>query len=503
MNEELSSSSVKEQSHNLTEGQEDAETVDPRKLLLYDKHAINRRRAAGKICESIVEEVKRQFGNFEQKLDAPLVLDKAGDPVDRLREKLDKIKIDKSDNKYLESGTPRNSNRKRGVNFRNELERGDPEDNISHESNVPKSSKSIEKFQRDEIVQSGELSELLSKNSRTEISSLLAKAFVFLNMQHQIEKTGAKIFFEGIKTIIENTFSFNIRSTIFRKRFISINRSCISFPCSGIDQMKVLYLINHFMCFETLLKVDFSENQINDKAASALILTLMQVSRNLEDLDLSYTNIGLLSAQAIQQFLTEPGCSLQMLRLEGNKLEDAGACCVAMGLLCNNSVKFCNISKNHLETAAGLAFSKVIRINRGLKGLNLSFGAFETQVARDLCRSLIVNSELRSLILYKCGFTDKDMKIFGHMLSANVALRQLMLNQNEIGFKGLNNLSYGLEKNRTLAHLGLSGNSGIKLRMLERVREFMPRDVELDIAKEEDFFRSAEEKKLKLVDLIR
>ncbi|CAG9319172.1 unnamed protein product [Blepharisma stoltei] len=509
MNEELSSSSVKEQLNNLTEGQDDSESVDPRKLLLYDKHAINRRRAAGKICETIVEEVKKQFGHIEQKVEAPQVIERSGDPVERLREKLEKIKIEKiSDSKFYETGTPKNSTRKKGVNFRSELDSKDHEETVSHESNVLKSSKSFDKIQRDEIVQSGDLTELLSIDSArdnlgAEASAILAKAMIFLNLQNQFEKTGAKILFDGIRDIIENAFSYNIRSSVFKKRFISINRNCLSFPSCGIDQLKIIYLIKHFTCFFTLVKVDFSGNQIGDKAVAALTLALMHASPCLEDYDLSYTGIGLPSAQALQQYLSDSPCQIQFLRIEGNKFEDAGACCIAMGLLCNSSVKFCNISKNDMETASGLAFSKVIRINRTLKGLNLSFSTFDEHVSKDLSRSLIVNTELKSLVLYKCGLTDKDMREFGHMLSANVALQQLMLNQNAIGYKGLSNLSYGLEKNKTLAHLGLSGNLGIKLRMLEKMKEFVPREVEIDIAKEDDFFRSAEEKKLKLMELIR
>lgn len=72
---------------------------------------------------------------------------------------------------------------------------------------------------------------------------------------------------------------------------------------------------------------------------------------------------------------------------------------MAIGLLCNASIEYCDLSKNDIEMAGGIAIAKVIRINRTLQAINLSFSNFQGQPIREIARSLIVNNELKSINL--------------------------------------------------------------------------------------------------------
>ena len=269
-----------------------------------------------------------------------------------------------------------------------------------------------------------------------------------------------------------------------------------------IDSNLGLYITQYFTGYRSLIKVDISGNPIGDKIGALFVYCLDKFSEGLEYLDLSSTQISILTSQALQTLLKSTQNRLQHLKLENNLIRDEGLCAISISLLSNTSLLFINIADNKIELAGGYTISKVIRINRTLAGINISKSSIAGKGIRELCRSMIVNTEIKSLIINACELTDEDAKEIGHMLNVNSRLQQLGLCKNKFSHKGLDYLKYGLPKNKTLVHLALSGNKSIKLSGLERIKNSMPKTVEIDIEKEDDFFKTPEAKKLKLLDYI-
>lgn len=241
-----------------------------------------------------------------------------------------------------------------------------------------------------------------------------------------------------------------------------------------------------------------SHNPLGDVISCTLIYTLSNYAVYLEDLDLSFTGLSIQSTIAIKTLLASPDSQLKYLRLPGNKLGDDCICEICISLLKNTSLMSCNLSKNDISTLAGIAISKVLRANRTLKSINLSFSKISGTSIREISRSLMVNDSLLSLVMNSCSLNNTDSRDIGNMLAHNKTLQQLSITKNSITPKGLERMHYGLSKNNTLVHLALSGNLKIKLKHLEVLKGVSLPDVDVDIAKEDDFIRSKEAKESKL-----
>lgn len=522
MNDEPSNNLKKEQSSILNGIQEDqAESVDERKRLLYDKYTINRQKAAINICKMIVEEVKQQGGysprpddsedtiNTSEYSDTDILLDvrkliKKTQKYSKLEEKLDKIS--EISQNLFKIASP-NEKIKKKKNFKNELLRaelvpGEFEETNSHESNFHRISRAKEKtVKEDSIIQSGDFSELFAetpyisnvyKTTYNLVSQLIPKLPTI-----EDPKQSSKI----LQQKIELSSPFQQKTSKLKRSFVTINRSCISLPLMKIDNMLGHYIIQYFTSYKSLTRVDLSGNCIGDKVVAFLVYCLNKFSPGLEYLDLSNTQASAYTSRAVQAILESS--QIQHLKLEKNLFGDEGVLCISVGLLATNSLVFINLADNQTEIAAGLAIAKVFRLNRSLKGINISKNLISGKAIKEISRSLIVNTSLRSLVMNGCLLDDEDAKEIGHMLNANKKLEQLGLSYNKITYKGLEYLKYGLPKNKSLIHLSLTGNKDIKLPALEKIKHAMPKYFEIEIGKEDEFFKTDEAKKLKLIDYFR
>ena len=515
MNEELSSASKKEPSSLLNDGQEEQiESKDERKKLLYDKHIIHRQKAAINICNMIVDEIKQKFGYVDHAEDSEKSSNESDDSDSELSLNIEKLKKKTKDlldlpekldkvleihKKYFSKNLDPN---KKKLNFKNELIPGEFEETTSHESNMHRISKSKEKIVREDVLfQSGDLFELFPEEpyfsfAHKSTYEQFSKKIPNLPIINDPEVCQSML----IQRVELNSPSQKQNKS--KKVCVTVNRNCISLPGMKIDSNLGLYITQYFTGYRSLIKVDISGNPIGDKIGALFVYCLDKFSEGLEYLDLSSTQISILTSQALQTLLKSTQNRLQHLKLENNLIRDEGLCAISISLLSNTSLLFINIADNKIELAGGYTISKVIRINRTLAGINISKSSIAGKGIRELCRSMIVNTEIKSLIINACELTDEDAKEIGHMLNVNSRLQQLGLCKNKFSHKGLDYLKYGLPKNKTLVHLALSGNKSIKLSGLERIKNSMPKTVEIDIEKEDDFFKTPEAKKLKLLDYI-
>lgn len=515
MNEELSSTSKKE-THNTLEGSEDqGDSEDERKKLLYDKHVINRQRAAANICKGIIEEVKAKYGYVDQAEESEKTEKSSDDSendilnTNKLVKKTAKFqtlsekfeKISELSQKYFQQTTKSHKIVKKNTN---ELMPGVPEveENKSYESSLPRFSRTKDKVSKeDTFMAQGNLYELFAEEPSqiiTTKSSVLwtAHSSPFGKIQNP------ETFFNYLNKNLE-LVSSRPKAAKAKKSYISINKHCISLPDFRVDFKLCIYISQYFSAFKTLMKADLSNNAIGDLSIAQFVNTIKDCSPVLEILDISATGSGLATAEALGAYLSSSNTKIITLRADQNSFKDEGICSIAVGLLHNLSLQYVNLSNNCIEIASGLAIAKVLRINRVLKGLSISQNSLSGRVLREISRALIVNTELISVNFTGCELNDDDAKELAHMINSNIKLQQLELSQNRITHKGLEYFRYSLVRNKALVHLALSGNTNIKLKGLEKVKENLAKYIEVDIGKEEDFFRSAEAKKYKLIDYIR
>lgn len=511
MNEELSSTVKKEVSNHFIGQDDQGDSGDERKKLLYDKHIINRQKAAVSICKTIIDEVKAKFGyndNIESleltetesnlsdkdELDVKLLVKKSEKCLG-LMEKLEKIS--EISNKFFQSSSKLTASR--NTNFLNGFAPKDQEAQLSRESSQQRISKSKEKVTKEDLLMApANLDELFLEEPSGNWGFKSANSKVnrsFVSFSADIDADACFEYLTKCSQAKPNSQN-QIRS---KKPAISLNKLCISLPRCKIKSKICLYICYYYTSFKNLLKLDLSNNPIGDKSGAFIVETLSLYSPSIEILDLTNANLSIHSCTALQNYLNKPRASIQFLRISNNLLSDEGLCSIAIGLLINTSLVHLNISNCGLRLASGLAMAKVIRINRKLKSLILSQSVFSGKAIREICRSLIVNSQLLSVSFVSCRLIDDDAKEISHMLNSNMLMQQILLQNNEFTQKGLEWFRFGLSKNKSLVHIGLSGNPEIKLKALEKLKAGL-RQVNVDIGKEDDFLKSDEAKKMKLAD---
>lgn len=505
MNEELSSNVNKESSFKTSGSDEQNESTDERKTLLYDKHLINRQKAAANICKMIVDDVANKFARNVHDEESPKVkISKTERYVKELVEKSQEVQdfggkfeviSERAQDTYLKTF------KKTGKSNASDLRVGIMEDRSPEEIATHRISKSKEKSTRDEPVppQLTDIKDSLSEKQEFYYKNRAKFSQIFSELPKFIPIEKPMSYYSILLQKIELTSPSVPRYLRTRKFIVAFNNECISLPNTRIDGGLILYIVLYLNTWDSLVKVDISFNQIGDKSCALMVFALASFSKKLETIDLSFTQCGIMTANALQTSLQGERCYWNSLRIEGNSLRDEGICSIILGLMGNFSIQYLNISDNQLETLGGLAISKLIRINRTIRGLNCSKSELSGQAFHEISRSLIINPEIRSFSANFCKLCDSDAKEVGHMMNRNSKLQQLCITHNKFTNSGLEWFKYGLQRNRGLIHLALSGNEGIRLHGLEELKKDLQLNLEVDIGKEDDFYKSIEGNTLSLL----
>ena len=149
---------------------------------------------------------------------------------------------------------------------------------------------------------------------------------------------------------------------------------------------------------------------------------------------------------------------LLRLDLSDNGLEDAAGSALAAALRVNSSLQSLNLSENSLEDAAGSALAAALRVNSSLQSLDLSGTRLSRRSIYQLGEALRDNSALRSLDLganRELGNT----RAVARVLSMNSSLRSLKLRCINMRGKGAIAIAGALRTNNSLQELDLSHNA--------------------------------------------
>ncbi|XP_062393576.1 NACHT, LRR and PYD domains-containing protein 12-like isoform X2 [Sardina pilchardus] len=203
----------------------------------------------------------------------------------------------------------------------------------------------------------------------------------------------------------------------------------------------------------SLIKLDFGENDLGDSGVAHLskglssplcnlqtlrlavcklsekscgiVATVLQSPNSLIGLDLSHNDLRDSGVQLLSKGLSSPHCKLQTLRLADCKLTDK-LCEIAASILQSpNSLLQLNFSNNDLGDSGVQLLSK---------GLSSS------------------NSILQILRLADCKLTEKSCEIVASVLQSPNTLQQLDLSDNDLGDSGTQLLCKGLSRSNCKIH---------------------------------------------------
>eukprot|EP01065_Artemidia_motanka_P038207 TRINITY_DN47059_c0_g1_i1.p1 TRINITY_DN47059_c0_g1~~TRINITY_DN47059_c0_g1_i1.p1 ORF type:complete len:800 (+),score=290.58 TRINITY_DN47059_c0_g1_i1:58-2457(+) len=155
-------------------------------------------------------------------------------------------------------------------------------------------------------------------------------------------------------------------------------------PDSGCKQMRSLIL---------------RANHIGDRDMQKIALALGE-NNWLEEIDVSYNELGVDSGKAIGKMLVDNG-TLRTLNIEWNQLRGPGTLSVLGedGMATNNTLRTLLMGWNGAEDAAGVAFGKVLEMNGSLEQVYLDHNRIGRRGAEQIANGLRANTSLKRFVL--------------------------------------------------------------------------------------------------------
>jgi Ran GTPase-activating protein (RanGAP) involved in mRNA processing and transport len=149
------------------------------------------------------------------------------------------------------------------------------------------------------------------------------------------------------------------------------------------------------VCPLVSLSIDF--NDLGDDGVTRLCCGL-QLSKKLENLSLTYCNVGARGAAELATRVLPNVTSLKNLDLQGNFIRNAGLAALGSALADNTSLETLNVSDNsvedHVETVA--AFRDGVVQNTTLQSINLGGNLIGEDCAKMLAEMLASKSSISS-----------------------------------------------------------------------------------------------------------
>jgi len=486
------------------------EEQDPKKILLYDEQAFNRKRAAKRLCEMITIEVRGNHGQAQAEK-----VEKNAETSDSLSEKEESeiefpnMKIDDFKRHFNEETTlsekldvvkrlAQDYVETQRMKFMKTVSFRDLQDELEQtpaaaESQLLSTNKSVDKS-RHAAGEWGELIESESPQSPMRVNRLLLLAKEVTSKVPGLRGVLQSLDTMGIaefKSALEARKAAETAEEGPAKELFSFRR--LTLPDFGFRPAQVLNVFTYLSKLSELRVIDLSNNShIGDTAGATIIYLLSHSSPLVSKLALENCGLGLNSAFALKELLSSHSVKIRTLQVGSNSLGEAGLCHLSMALIFNKYAQVVDVSGNQGDAAAAVAFAKMIRMNRYCRVLNLSGNLMPLMVFREFCRSLIVNTTLQFLSLKSTGLGDSAMKDLSHCLNSNRSLQVIMLNSNDLTSKGLSLLRASFPGHPTLSHVGISGNVDVAIGDLEEMRSLLGKKVDIEIIKEEDYGKTAE-----------
>ena len=192
------------------------------------------------------------------------------------------------------------------------------------------------------------------------------------------------------------------------------------------------------------------------------LMTSLTAHNSLEELDLSYTGIGVEDCRALSELLSS-STNLKTLYIWGNDLAPEAVELIISGLHHNTTLKRLTMWFSHFSLQNTISLASVLRTNHTLVDLNLAQCDIDSDGACQLASALCTNDTLQWLNLRDNSIGVKGATAFAEMLRTNHTLVYLSLGHCKIDSDGACQLASALCTNDTLQELYLCDNPiGVK-----------------------------------------
>jgi len=231
----------------------------------------------------------------------------------------------------------------------------------------------------------------------------------------------------------------------------------INLENNNIDEEAATELAAHLYCNNILEQLWLRGNELHDKGASVVLLSLQNLS-TLLILDLSFNHLSSESADGIAAVIGN-NCLLQQLWLDGNDLLTRGVVIIASALKKLSSLRILSLCSNRITDDAAEELSDVITSNVLLVDLLLGNNQLE---AISVCKIAIALRKvlmLRKLDLSNICITGNAVEELAFTLSNCTNLQQLFLCNNMLETEGTIKITNALRYIHSLQVLSLSSNN--------------------------------------------
>ena len=230
---------------------------------------------------------------------------------------------------------------------------------------------------------------------------------------------------------------------------------CLVLESNSIMESEALAFAHALQTNSTLTQLDLEANDIGELGTEAICKAL-QSNHVMTHLRLRGNTIGDSGAEALAGELRSPATQLSYINLGGCKIASLGAKALAGALQTNRSLTYLSLKCSDISCSA-IALAQALRLNRTLTHLDLSgndIGDLGTEV---ICKALQSNHVMTHLILGGniIGYSGA-VALAEALKSPATQLSYLHLDESHISPLGVEILAVALQTNGSLTHLSLA-----------------------------------------------
>ena len=265
------------------------------------------------------------------------------------------------------------------------------------------------------------------------------------NCTWKIDLWGCHIGDEGMEMLVRGAVEEETHCTggiseinLYRNGITSEGvRHLLGFPNQSINKLQTLNLRENMLDSEScavlahliphvphLKTLNLSINLYIGQGGTVPLMTSLTAHNSLEELELSYTGIGVEDCRALSK-LVSSSTSLKKLDIRWNGLPPEAVELIISGLHHNTTLKWLDMWGSHFSLQNTISLASVLRTNHTLVDLNLAQCNIDSDRACQLASALCTNDTLQKLDLQYNPIGVKGATAFAEMLLKNKSLKVL------------------------------------------------------------------------------